>query len=353
VRFGGDEFVVVCEEVDDEHAAVELTERLVGSLEDPVVVEQDQRVVTLSVGIAVSRPGDTASSLVRDADSAMNRAKERGRARIELFNDELRNEAVRRLDLDTALRRAIERGELRLAYQPIVTVDRGTPVGVEALLRWTNPEHGAISPAEFIPLAERSGTILSLGTWVLHQAVTDLARWRHDAEVPRDFWMSINLSARQLVDPGIVRSIADALSDAGLDPQALHVELTESALIDDLTTTLARLDELQALGVRIDVDDFGTGYSSLSYLKRLPLDTLKIDRSFIDGLGPDPSDISIVHAIVDLGHALGLQTVAEGVETETQLAALRQLGCDLAQGFHWSEPVDAAAVLAWVAHRRR
>lgn len=348
VRFGGDEFVIVCEDVDDEHAALELTERLVRTLDHPVVVEQDQRVVTISVGVAVSRTGDTPASLVRDADIAMNRAKELGRARIEVFSDELRHDAVRRLDLDTALRRAVERDELHLAYQPIVTVEGLRPVGVEALLRWSSPDHGSVTPTEFIPLAERSGIIGPIGRWVIEQAIATVAYWRRLGVVPTDFWVSVNISARQLGDTALVALISDSLAESELDPGCLHLEVTESTLIDDLTTTIERLDELKALGVQIDVDDFGTGYSSLAYLKRLPLDTLKIDRSFTSGLGTDPHDTSIVHAIVSLGHALDLSIVAEGVETAGQLDALRELGCDLAQGFHWCAPLAAPELLDWL-----
>jgi len=290
--------------------------------------------------------------LLRDADAAMNHAKERGRARTEVFSGDLRNRATRRLDLDSALRRSLDHGELRLVYQPVVALDTGRPVGCEALLRWDHPEHGAISPDEFIPLAERSGMIVAIGAWVLDQALAQLAAWMADGS-PDDLWMAVNISARQLADPDLVSVITAALDRTGVAPTRLHLEVTESVLIDDLATTIERLDQLQSLGVHIDVDDFGTGYSSLSYLKRLPINTLKIDRSFTDGLGTDPHDTSIVHAIISLARALDLDVIAEGVETATQRSELERLGCDLGQGYHWSRPLMPDDLRAWLAAASR
>jgi diguanylate cyclase (GGDEF)-like protein len=351
-RFGGDEFVVVCEDVDGVEHALEIAERLNASLEEPMLVDRDQRVVTVSTGIAIGAAGDDPEALLRDADAAMNLAKERGRARIEVFTEDLRSHALRRLGLDTSLRMAAGRGELHLAYQPIVTVDGEEPVGCEALLRWSSAEHGSIQPAEFIPLAERSGVIGTIGAWVIGEAVRQLATWLDEGSVPADLWTSVNISARQLADSDLVAIITEALDDTGLDPQHVHLEVTESTIIDDLATSVARLDALKSLGVHLDVDDFGTGYSSLSYLKRLPIDTLKIDRSFTDGLGSDPSDTSIVHAIISLGHALDLDVVAEGVETAAHLEELRSLDCDLAQGFHWCEPLSPDQLAGWFATHR-
>jgi diguanylate cyclase (GGDEF)-like protein/PAS domain S-box-containing protein len=347
-RFGGDEFVVVCEDVEGIEHAIEIAQRLDAAVEEPMLVDRDQRIVTVSTGVALGRAGASPTGLLRDADAAMNLAKEKGRARIEVFSDELRSHAVRRLDLDTALRMASRRGELHLAYQPILVIDSEAPVGCEALLRWSSVDHGVISPAEFIPLAERSGLIGQIGEWVVREAVRQLAEWHHAGIGDEDLWTAINISARQLGDADFVSIITSALEETQLDPRHLHLEVTESTIIDDLATSAARMDELKALGVHIDVDDFGTGYSSLSYLKRLPIDTLKIDRSFTDGLGTDPSDTSIVHAIISLGHALDLDIVAEGVETELQLAELRDLGCDLAQGFHWAKPLDPDDFATWL-----
>ena len=335
VRFGGDEFVLVCEDLGDIADARDVADRLTQLIEEPIPIEQGERIVTVSAGVAISRAGDTPSSLLSDADAAMNVAKERGRARVETFNEEMRSQATRRFDLDNALRRALDRDELRLVYQPVMTVADGRPVGCEALLRWDHRQLGAVSPVEFVPLAERSGLIVPIGSWVVGRALGQLADWADRS----DLWVAINLSARQLGAPDLVDVVTDALERTGIDPARLHLEVTESALIEDLATSIHRLDQLKQLGVHIDVDDFGTGYSSLSYLKRLPLDTLKIDGSFVSGLGTDPHDTSIVRAIISLGHALDLELIAEGVETDTQLAELVRLGCDYAQGFHWSRAV--------------
>jgi diguanylate cyclase (GGDEF)-like protein/PAS domain S-box-containing protein len=351
VRFGGDEFVVVCEDLDQVEDALEIAERLTAAMKEPLLIDRSTRIVTVSAGVAISEPGDTPSSLLRDADAAMNLAKEKGRDRIDVFSDDVRNHAVRRLDLDTALRLALQRDELHLVYQPVLTVEGERVVGCEALLRWVSAEHGPITPAEFIPLAERSGLIGPIGAWVIRQAVRQLAEWHRDALVPDGFWTAINISGRQLGDPDLVAVITDTLAAAEVDPHLLHLEVTESAIIEDLATSIERLDELKTLGVHIDVDDFGTGYSSLSYLKRLPINTLKVDQSFTDGLGSDPHDTSIVLAIISLGHALDLDIVAEGVETATHLDELRLLGCDLAQGYHWSRPIPPAELVTWIAGR--
>jgi len=351
-RFGGDEFVVVCEDLADIDEALEIAQRFATLIDEtPLLVDRIERIVTVSGGVAVSQPGGSASSLLRDADAAMNLAKERGRARVEGFSGELRNQAIRRLDLDTALRRALERDELRVVYQPVVGIETEIPVGCEALLRWDHVELGPISPAEFIPLAEQSGLIVPIGAWVIRQSLHQLAEWYREAPQTTGMWMAINLSARQLSSPGLAALISEALAGNDLDPQVLHLEVTESVLIDDRATSIRRLGQLKDLGVHIDIDDFGTGYSSLAYLKQLPIDTLKIDRSFTDGLGTDPDDTSIVHAIISLARALELDLIAEGVETAIQLDELRRLGCDLGQGFHWSQPLDPAALLSWLTRR--
>jgi len=348
VRFGGDEFVVVCEDVNGIDDAFQIAERFSALLEEPLTIDRAERIVTVSAGVAISHQGSTHASLLRDADAAMNLAKERGRARVEVFSDALRSEVTRRLDLDTSLRRALTRDELRLVYQPVMDVATGRSVGCEALLRWDHPELGSITPAEFIPVAERSGLIVPIGTWVIRTAILQLAQWHHQVPELAHLWMAINLSARQLGAPDLVSTITECLAEADLRPGSLHLEVTESALIDDLSNSIERLNELKALGVHLDIDDFGTGYSSLSYLKRLPIDTLKVDRSFTDGLGTDPHDTTIVNAIISLGRALDLGLIAEGVETLTQLAELQRLGCALAQGFYWSEPLPPADFLSWI-----
>ena len=351
-RFGGDEFVVVCEDLRDIDEALEIAHRFTALIDDtPLLVDRTERIVTVSAGVAVSEPGVSAANLLRDADAAMNLAKERGRDRVEGFSGELRRVAIRRLELDTALRRALDHDDLHLVYQPVMALGTGVAVGCEALLRWDHPELGPISPGEFIPLAEQSGLIVPIGAWVIAHTIHQLATWHRESPQTAGLWMAINLSARQLSSPGLVALIRDALTGNHLDPGCLHLEVTESVLIGDRATSIQRLGQLKDLGVHIDIDDFGTGYSSLAYLKQLPIDTLKIDRSFTDGLGTDPDDTSIVRAIISLARALELEVVAEGVETAIQLAELQRLGCELGQGFHWSKPLPPDELLGWLTRR--
>jgi diguanylate cyclase (GGDEF)-like protein/PAS domain S-box-containing protein len=336
-RFGGDEFVVLCRSVSLEEA-VAISERFIGVVAAPFDVDGVEQTISISAGLAMSAPGDTTESLLRDADTALNTAKERGRARLVVFDEQLREETSRRMAIQTGLEGATRRGELSLLYQPVVSLSDADVVGCEALLRWDHPQLGSITPHEFIPIAERSGAILELGRWVTQTAIRQLSAWRA-AGATEGFWMAINVSARQLLDPAFVPTVGQAVADARLDPELLHLEVTESALMEDVAGVVGRLDQLKAIGVRLSIDDFGTGYSSLSYLKRLPIDTLKIDRTFVAGLGHDPHDSSIARAVVSLAAALELAVIAEGVETELQSTELRSLGCDLAQGFLWHRPL--------------
>jgi diguanylate cyclase (GGDEF)-like protein/PAS domain S-box-containing protein len=339
-RFGGDEFVVVCEQLDGPWDATRIGDRIARAVEQPIMLQDREVVVTASVGIAVASDGSTADALLRDADAAMYRAKQRGRARVEVFDEALRGRAAERLELEAALRRALAAGELAVAYQPVVRVADETVVGAEALLRWHHPTRGLVSPADFIPLAEETGLIVPIGAWVLHEALRQAHAWR---VAGRDLTISVNLSARQLMDPGLGDTVRAALEESGIDPRAVHLEITESVLMDDVEHSIQTLTNLRELGIEFEVDDFGTGYSSLSYLRDLPIDTLKIDQSFVRDLGVAGSDTSIVRAIVGLGRALGMNMHAEGVERPEQLAELRALGCDLAQGFLWSPAVPAAS----------
>jgi diguanylate cyclase (GGDEF)-like protein/PAS domain S-box-containing protein len=339
-RFGGDEFVVVCEQLDGPWEGTRIGDQITRAVEQPIVLEGREVVVTASVGIAVAGDGSTAEALLRDADAAMYRAKERGGARVEVFDEAFRGRAAERLELAAALRRALAAGELEVAYQPVVRVADETVVGAEALLRWRHPTRGLVSPAEFIPLAEETGLIKPIGEWVLHEALRQAQAWR---VAGRDLTISVNLSARQLMDPGLGDTVRAAVEESGIDPRAVHLEITESVLMDDVEHSIETLTDLRGLGIQFEVDDFGTGYSSLSYLRSLPIDTLKIDRSFVRGLGVADSDTSIVRAIVSLGRALGMSVHAEGVERPEELAELRALGCDLAQGFLWSPAVPAAS----------
>jgi diguanylate cyclase (GGDEF)-like protein len=345
-RFGGDEFVIVSE-VASAEAATQVGARLLNALQAPFSVQGVDIFVTTSIGLVVAEADAESDTLLRDADAAMYRAKERGRSRMVMFDDELRDRAASKLQSTTALRRALERGELRVFYQPIVAIDDRRPLAVEALLRWQHPERGLVSPAEFIPLAEETGMIVPIGRWVLEEALRQRACW--EAELPDQpaLRLSVNLSARQLSEPKLVDDIATALSIHGTDPSSLILEVTESVVMGGLDS-LSTLNAIHDLGIALHVDDFGTGYSSLAYLKTLPVDALKIDRAFVDGLGTDADDEAIVTAVIALARALSLDLVAEGVETEDQLRVLDELHCDQAQGYLFARPMPYEALVAWL-----
>ena len=338
-RFGGDEFVVVREGVRSAWEASRIGERLIQAVTGELPINGEDVYLSASVGVAVGASGDTAEGLLRDADAAMYSAKDRGRGRVELFDAAARGRAAGRLAAEAALRRALDRDEFVVLYQPIVSVADGGVVGAEALVRWDPPNQERMSPTEFIPLAEETGLIVPLGQWVLDQACDQLRRW-HDAGLDLGT-LSVNLSARQFSAGSFSASVSHAIGRNGLTPAALSFEITESVLMEDVEFSIESLVGLKALGVHLAVDDFGTGYSSLAYLKRLPLDSLKIDRAFVDGLGSDPNDSAIVAAVVALAGALGLSVTAEGVETDRQLDELRKLGCDRAQGYLFSKPLSA------------
>ena len=346
-RLGGDEFVVVCEEVFDIDQARHLARRLSGAFAAPFVLGEREMFATASLGIALGRPpAATPESLMRDADAAMYRAKERGRSRYEVFDEDMRAQVLRRLDTEHAMPRALERNEFRILYQPIVSLDTGTMTGVEALVRWEHPDHGLISPAEFVPIAEDNGLIVPLGSWVLRQAMEQAAEWHSQHPARADLHVTVNLSARQLQDPGLPFAVATAIDELDLDPSSVTLEITESVLMHDRDVSLARLLDLKFLGVRLAIDDFGTGYSSLAYLQRFPLDVLKVDKAFVDGVALGPEESALASAIIRLGHTLHLRTVAEGVESPEQVAHLRRLGCQEAQGFLWAEPLPPSEITA-------
>jgi len=304
----------------------------------PLRVGGTELRISISVGVAVATPAAPvvphALDLLRDADMAMYRAKSRGRARVEVFDRDLHTLSSRTWHLERDLRAAVAAGALEVHYQPQLRVDDGALHGVEALVRWTLPNGEHVPPAEFIPVAEDAGLIVDLGAQVLRVACRDAATATAD-----DTIVSVNISARQLLDPALPRVVASALDEAGLPGERLCLEITESVLMEDAPGLLDRLSRLRQLGVGISIDDLGTGYSSLLYLKRLPVTQLKIDTSFVSGVGEDPEDDAIVAAIVGLGAALDIDVVAEGVETATQLARLRELGCPLAQGYLLGRPV--------------
>jgi diguanylate cyclase (GGDEF)-like protein/PAS domain S-box-containing protein len=338
-HFSGGSFAVVCESIDDELHAGRLAERLTGAFAAPFVLSGEQLFVSASVGVVVSTGIEGAGELVRDADAAMSRAKEAGKNRYELFDPRLRERAVARLRTESDLRRALGRGELRVHYQPFWSLpDRGL-AGVEALVRWEHPERGLVSPGEFIPVAEDSGLIVPIGTWVLREACRQLAAWRREHPAAADLKLRVNLSARQVAQPGLIDVVRAALDDHGVDPASLGLEITEGLLLQDSDAVGATLTGLKGLGIALVLDDFGTGYSSLSYLKRFPIDQLKIDRSFVFELEEREENRALVTAIVGMAGALGLSVVPEGVETEGQLAFLQNLGCEYAQGFLLARPL--------------
>ncbi len=353
-RFGGDEFVVLCQDVADQAEAEALAGRLAAVLAAPIVVAGEETTVTVSIGIAYAPPassGETPGSLVRDADAAMYRAKEQGRNRHAVFDVTTLELALVRHETVNALRRGIERGELVVHYQPALDLTTGRVVGVEGLVRWDHPQRGLLPPGEFIALAEETGLVVPLGTEVLATACRQVTAWQRHGQCAEDLWLSVNLAVRQLLAADLCAVVEDALADSGLAPHRLCLEITESALLEDSESSTRVLNRLKMLGVRIGVDDFGTGFSSLTYLKRFPVDVLKIDRSFVAGLCLDPQDRAIVASVIDLAHAFGLTTTAEGVETDEQLAQLRALGCEQGQGYLWSRPLPADAAGRWLAER--
>jgi diguanylate cyclase (GGDEF)-like protein/PAS domain S-box-containing protein len=342
-RVGGDEFVVFSEDVPSEHEALAMVDRLVHALDAPFELAGQSQHATASVGIAIGDANTPPEVMIRNADAAMYRAKERGRARFELFDDEMRRRSVSWLETEGELRRALENDQLHNLYQPIVSPRTAEIVGFEALVRWHHPERGIVSPADFIPVAEQSGLIVPLGRRVLEQACAEAVRWNADRGDREPLRVAVNFSPRQLSHPRAVETIVETLENAGLPADLLCVEITESALVEDAAATLATLNRLNEVGIRLALDDFGTGYSSLTYVRRFPIDTLKIDRSFVDGIVGSTEDEAIVTAVLSMGRALGVHVVAEGVETEEQAARLRTLGCKLAQGYLFSRPVSAEA----------
>jgi len=351
-RFGGDEFVIVREDIHDVSEAVDFAERIVATLHEPILLSGRELYATTSVGIAIGDHDSSAEQLLRDADAAMYRAKDLGRARIELFSHELQQRVAARLDLETALRRAVERDELELLYQPIVRLADGRVVGAEALLRWHREGHGVVLPADFIPVAEETGMIVTIGTWALQRALTELRALTRVFDAGDWPLLAVNLSALQLRLPSSLEMVRDAIRSSRVDPSTISLEITESALMADIETSARAMHALRELGVKLAIDDFGTG-SSLACLKQLPVDSLKIDRSFIDGLPDDPHDRSITEAIVTLGKSLDLTIVAEGVETVEQWIALDELGCTVGQGFLWSPPIPARAFAPLITGLRR
>jgi diguanylate cyclase (GGDEF)-like protein len=337
-RFGGDEFVVICPNTAD---PIPHVEALGDVLRSTIRVGLHELTVGGSTGIAVARPGQTVDDLIREADTAMYRAKDRGRGGYATFDEEMRAWTIARLSTESELRDAIDRDELVLHFQPVVDVATGAVTGAEALIRWEHPDQGLLAPVSFIPIAEETDLILEIGAWVMSQAAVQAATWRAAGTPVR---VAVNVAAAQLLRTDLTAIVTEAFAAAGADVGDLTIEVTESAVLSDIEATVAQLEAVRRLGARVSLDDFGTGYSSLAYLQRLPVDELKIDRSFVSAIADDRVSAAIVASVLDLAHAVGLDVVAEGVETREQLELLRGIGCDHAQGYYLARPALPAAL---------
>jgi diguanylate cyclase (GGDEF)-like protein len=344
-RLGGDEFVVVVDRVRDDLGARLVLDRLQRELRTPLSVAGQDVFATASAGIVVARMDhESPTALLHEAEAAMHRAKRQGRGSAEVYRQDMQASSLARLRLDTDLRRAIERQEFRVHYQPIVDLQDGRTAGFEALVRWQHPERGLLAPSEFIGLAEHTGLIVPICTWVLTEACRQLQAWRHAWPARVRLGMSMNFTATHFQHEEVTATVRAALESAGMAPAQLTAEITESVMMQDVETVIAVLRRLVAMGVSVHLDDFGTGYSSLSYLHRLPAQAIKIDRSFVREVGNDPQAKLLVGSIVDLAHTLGRTVIAEGIETEDQLAVLQAMGCDQGQGFHFSRPLPAEEI---------
>ncbi|HET6963432.1 MAG TPA: EAL domain-containing protein, partial [Acidimicrobiales bacterium] len=343
-RFGGDEFVILVEDVGDIEEAIEVARRICTAVEEPLVLPDGYEIVaSLSVGIAMTEPGQSADDALRDADVAMYRAKGRG-GTYQVFDKELMGtRSSERIHLEAALRKGIERGELELHYQPMVSVTDGRIVGAEALVRWRHPVDGLVAPDRFVPMAEETGLILPMGHFVLEEACRQIAEIRR--RLGRDLPIAVNLSPRQFQQSTLLTDVASALDRAGLESHLLKFEITETMVMDDMAGATEIMKKLNRLGVRLAIDDFGTGHSSLGYIKNFPVHEVKVDRLFVNNLASDPVDSAIVRAVVDLADAMGIQAVAEGVETQEQLEGLRRIGCHLAQGYLFARPLAGDALI--------
>jgi diguanylate cyclase (GGDEF)-like protein/PAS domain S-box-containing protein len=340
-RFGGDEFAVLLEDVANVTEAIWVAQRIAEGLQEPLAVNSHQVSVSTSVGIALgsANTNDDPEGMLRKADAAMYQAKEQGPGRYAVFDPAMQERAQERLELEAELRKALERGEFLLYYQPEVSLRDGTIVGFEALLRWQHPQRGLLKPQAFMPLAEETDLIVPIGRWVLEEACGQAKRWEEERPCAPPATIEVNLSSRQLVRRGLTRTIEEVLTRADIEAHRLALDLTETTLIKASEDNAQALDALKKMGIRLHLDDFGTGYSSLSYLKRFPVDRVNVDKSFVKGLGENATDTALVRMSVDLCHTMGVEVLAEGVETSEQAALLRDMGCDMGQGYYFAQPL--------------
>jgi diguanylate cyclase (GGDEF)-like protein len=343
-RFGGDEFAILAEDISSERDVTRVAERIAEGLARPFILRRREHFVSASVGISIGGGTEAPEALIRDADSALYRAKERGRGGYEIFDEVMRSRVIEHVQIENDLRKAIQRQELELHYQPVVRLRDGAIVKLEALLRWKHPDRGLIGPLAFIPVAEESRLIVPIGRWVIDEACRQVASWQQLDPDSAPVGIAVNLSAPQLTDPDLIGHVERAVADNGIDPATLWLELTESILLDETTVVERTLESLKGLGVRLVLDDFGVGFSSLGYIKRLPLSSIKLDRSFVENITESKHDAAIVHAVSEMADAIGIEVVAEGVETAEQVQAAADLGCGLAQGFFFTEPVPAEEI---------
>jgi predicted signal transduction protein with EAL and GGDEF domain len=351
-RLGGDEFTILLDDIRDPIEAVRVAERVQAELATPFVVNQQEIVISASIGITASTsPHTQAEDLLRDADIAMYRAKRAGKARCEVSDTAMHEAAVKRLRLETDLRKAFEQGEFRVFYQPIVSLQTGKITGFEALTRWQRPE-GIVPPIAFIAVAEEIGLIIPMNRQLRREACQQLQAWQSEFPATPPLTMSVNITPKEFAQPDLASEIGKTLAEIGFDPGCLQLEIIETVAMGDAEKSGQVLAQLKALGVRLSIDDFGTGYSSLSRLRRIPVDTLKIDRAFIMNMDSDPESHEIVRIIIMLAHNLGLKVVAEGTETEEHIRLLKQLNCEMSQGYNYSRPADAQAMAKLLASNR-
>jgi diguanylate cyclase (GGDEF)-like protein len=351
-RLGGDEFAILLDGIPNATEATNMARRIQDKLASPFNLSGHEVFTSTSIGIALSSTGyDHPENMLRDADTAMYRAKAQGKACYEVFDKGMHTHAVYLLQMENDLRRALDREEFRVYYQPIVSLADGQLAGFEALIRWQHPDRGFVNPSDFIPLAEETGLIVPIGSWILRKACQQIGEWQQQVPANRNLFMSVNLSSKQVAQPDLVKEIRDVLDQTKVEPKCLKLEITESAVMDNAETATRLLKRLKALGVQLSIDDFGTGYSSLGYLHRFPVNTLKIDRSFVGRIGEAAENIEIVRTIISLADNMGMEVVAEGVETLSQLTQLRKLNCRYGQGYLFSRPVDAESVNAWISRQ--